>query len=550
MNNLTIIIPFLNEGIEIENTIRSIRETAGTSVNILLINDCSTDEFQYKDIAVKYSCNYYLNAERLGVAASRDIGIAMIETPYFLLLDGHMRFYDSQWVNRLVGELEQNDRVLLCCQTKALNIVDGQLVECANRPISLGASVNFSEKGIFLEAEWLWKNVFELSTATMHDIPCVLGAAYSGSKRYWQYLKGLNGLEFYGSDEVYISIKVWLEGGRCKLLENIEVGHIYREEAPYELDYTYRLYNKLLIAELILPEKIKKSIFARSKATAGNLHTESCMILHQHKAKILEMKSYYQQIFTKDFSHFETLNESVSQHKVKNKDGDAILTQIANYLLVKKNEVNELGFLRGKMGIVLFLNHYAQYSQNIDYRIYAEELLYEIFDEITLELPVNFSTGYCGIGWGIGYLIQLDFIDGDADEVLEDIDLQVMERDPLRINDLSIETGLAGIILYVLSRISSANKNNKQLPFDNAYLSALAQKVDRVLSQANVKNLLNTDIFLEYAVFNSLKTDYNNSMSVFDFMYPFTPEEFNIDNYSIGLAGISGIGIKLILDRI
>lgn len=550
MPQLTLIIPFLNEGIEIENTVRSIRETVGSSVEILLINDSSTDVFQYQEIATKFSCIYHLNTERLGVAASRDLGIAMIETPYFLLLDGHMRFYDSQWVDRLVSELEQDDRVMLCCQTKALNILDGQLVESTNRPSSLGATVNFSEKGIFLEAEWLWKKGLEQSTATMHDIPCVLGAAYAGSKRYWQYLKGLNGLEFYGSDEVYISIKVWLEGGRCKLLEDIEVGHIYRDEAPYDFDYTYRLYNKLLIAELILPERIKKSIFARSKATANNLHTVSCMLLHQNKAKILELKSYYQQILTKDFSHFETLNKSVSEHKVREKDGDAILIQIANYQLDKKNEAKELGLLRGKMGIVLFLHHYAQYSQNIDYRIYAEQLLDELFDEITLELPVNFSTGYCGIGWGIGYLIQMGFIDADADEVLEDIDLQIMERDPLRINDLSIETGLAGIILYVLSRISSANKNNKQLPFDNAYLSALTLKVERVLSQENVDKLLHTDIFLEYNAFRTWKTDYNESMSVFDFMYPFTPEAFNIENHSVGLTGISGIGIKLILDRI
>lgn len=134
MPQLTLIIPFLNEGIEIENTVRSIRETAGSSVEILLINDSSTDAFQYQEIAAMYSCNYHVNTERFGVAASRDLGIAMIGTPYYLLLDGHMRFYDSKWVSRLIDELEQDDRVLLCCQTKALNIVDGQLVESTNRP--------------------------------------------------------------------------------------------------------------------------------------------------------------------------------------------------------------------------------------------------------------------------------------------------------------------------------------------------------------------------------------------------------------------------------
>ena len=33
----------------------------------------------------------------MGVAASRDYGINYCTTPYFLLLDGHMRFYDAAW---------------------------------------------------------------------------------------------------------------------------------------------------------------------------------------------------------------------------------------------------------------------------------------------------------------------------------------------------------------------------------------------------------------------------------------------------------------------
>ena len=43
MNKLTVIIPFLNEGEELGNTLRSIREHADGEVDILVINDASTD---------------------------------------------------------------------------------------------------------------------------------------------------------------------------------------------------------------------------------------------------------------------------------------------------------------------------------------------------------------------------------------------------------------------------------------------------------------------------------------------------------------------------
>lgn len=46
---LTVIIPFLNEGEEVVMTIKSVRETAGDLVDVITINDCSTDGFPYRE---------------------------------------------------------------------------------------------------------------------------------------------------------------------------------------------------------------------------------------------------------------------------------------------------------------------------------------------------------------------------------------------------------------------------------------------------------------------------------------------------------------------
>lgn len=47
-------------------------------------------------------------------------GGSMCKTPYFLLLDGHMRFYKKYWNREIINILENDDRVLLCCQSKVL----------------------------------------------------------------------------------------------------------------------------------------------------------------------------------------------------------------------------------------------------------------------------------------------------------------------------------------------------------------------------------------------------------------------------------------------
>ena len=114
MNNkkkLTIIIPFLNEGKEVYNTVKSIRDHSNMNeVAIILINDASNDKFNYEEIANEFNTEYYTNPSRLGVAASRDLGVKLCKTPYFLLLDAHMRFYNNKWVDRIVSELNDNSK--------------------------------------------------------------------------------------------------------------------------------------------------------------------------------------------------------------------------------------------------------------------------------------------------------------------------------------------------------------------------------------------------------------------------------------------------------
>jgi glycosyltransferase involved in cell wall biosynthesis len=152
--NLTLIIPFLNEKDEVEKTLQSIREhSCKNEIEIILINDASDDGYNYELVSKKYHVNYIVNEKRLGVAASRDLGIALCQTPYFLLLDAHMRFYNNIWVHRIIMELDSDKRTLLCCQTKSLKKDNGLLIEKDNRIKSYGACVEL-HKGEH------WQNLF------------------------------------------------------------------------------------------------------------------------------------------------------------------------------------------------------------------------------------------------------------------------------------------------------------------------------------------------------------------------------------------------------
>jgi len=68
-NKLSVCMSFLNEGEEVGNTVRSIRETAGDSVDIIAVNDASTDSYDYEADLKGLNVHYFVNKRRIGSAA-------------------------------------------------------------------------------------------------------------------------------------------------------------------------------------------------------------------------------------------------------------------------------------------------------------------------------------------------------------------------------------------------------------------------------------------------------------------------------------------------
>lgn len=150
---------------------------------------------------------------------------------------------------------------------------------------------------------------------------------------------------------------------------------------------------------------------------------------------------------------------------------DAFLTRIAYHLILNAGTISNSGLYHGKMGIILFLYEYSRYSNKSNCEEFAGELLNEVCGEIHAGIPIDFADGLCGIGWGIEYLLDHQFLEGDSLEILGEIDTCIMERNLLRIQDQSVETGLTGIGYYIHKHLNSIHKSPREFPFDNAYLA-------------------------------------------------------------------------------
>lgn len=101
--------------------------------------------------------------------------------------------------------------------------------------------------------------------------------------------------------------------------------------------------------------------------------------------------------------------------------------RVLSYWVINSSSVLNLGLFHGKMKLVLFFSVYALCSKNELYNRSAYDLLDEVYEDIHKDVLLNFENELCGIGWAIEFLVQNGYMEGDTDEILEDIDKRIME---------------------------------------------------------------------------------------------------------------------------
>lgn len=219
------------------------------------------------------------------------------------------------------------------------------------------------------------------------------------------------------------------------------------------------------------------------------------------------------------------------------------LKETALYLMLNASFTRDLGLFRGKVGIAIFFAQYAQFTKETIWDDYAGFLLDEIYEDIHTFLPVNFEDGLCGIGYGIEYLVQNGYMEGNTSDILEQVDSRVMERDPERINDYSLEKGLPGVLLYAYMRIISSLLNNRPLPFDTEYLVALSKASECLLQEETDE--LSKKIAIIYCQLEQSKQNNWNPDWLWSYLLRKEQEELPLAEQPLGiLRGVSGTAMR------
>lgn len=545
---LTAIIVFYNEKEEVRNTICSIFDTIEDSVAILVINDCSDDNYDYDRDFKDLNIQYIKNSFRMGSSASKEKGVQCCQTTHFILLDAHMRFYQKGWNIMLLEELRRNPEALMCCQTKVLKKENNGDVTIQKSKKCYGAFVNFGTHSLMPSTTW---NAYPtLLIKQTGYIPCILGASYCASKEYWNRIGGLQGLIGYGCEEPFLSMKVWLSGGYCKLMESIEIGHIYKTTSPYVNRNAQMLYNHLFIAETLFPYEYK----CRAFATAAHLHPDAYAVakdlLKGSEEPIRNVRNIMKNLEVRDFEFIEKLNCQYSQDQLE--DVEHRMQDIQHIVDFNTNQYvmsESLGLYDGNAGLTLLLCLYDKFTGKDLYDRLASKLFTKICEEIHPDkMAMTFKNGMMGIGWTLLYLADHSFIQPeDIQEEIRKIDQNISILNPKSYRDGSFEYGLTGLASYCIARISFGHRHHIPPAFSEYFFKDLQDACDQFLKnnrkQLDIQSMsilmqivhYNPDITIR---FNKLNIDHYLRLS------KFLPR--NSSFWKKGVEGCMGYGINIL----
>jgi len=496
---LSILIPFLNEGEEVKITVSEVRRTIGDGVDIIVVDDCSTDGRDYETELSPYNVLYIRNSENIGSAPSRDVCVEHCITPYFLFLDAHMRFYSNDWAEKIINFLDEDDRRILCAQTRGLKKDEkGNVIDVDGQYDVYGAYMPLMKGNYLPDIKW---NRVEMNPfmKDLDDTAFILGAAYAGSKRYWKYLNGMSGLLKYGCEEQYICLKTWIEGGKVQVMKDVVIGHIYRDKSPYEHCPATMVHNYLWISQMFFTPallcKSQASAFLKNRA----LYDEAYSLFQQRQALFNEQKKYLNSIATKSIDEFIHFQKSLYRRMLELElpVSEEELRQEASMIISHRAKYD--GLMNGKMGQIIWLEHYYKYTGECKWDNAATNLWKKVCQNIEYnQIPIYFANGLFGIGWGLYYLYCQGFIDDVPYKVMQHIDecIEILNLDSLQ--DFTFDK-YGGMLAYCSAHLQFCLSSKRPLPWNESFrkdLKSFASYVSynskdvRIISNAMMCKLL------------------------------------------------------------
>lgn len=228
--SVSIVITAINEGPDLEMTIRSLMPHLRDGDEIVVVDDGSVIRLDHRVLGFRGVCNikYVKHETRRGCAQARATGARVSSGDLLIFVDSHMIF-PKNWLDEMLNAHALHPNAVLCPISS--DIEDDAEVTREGGHWGTNADLyTHPEKG--LTAIWAPLDARDATEAVR--TPSLMGACYAVSRRVLHALGGwAMGLRGWGFDEEFISVRAWLLGYEVRLVPSTHAGHRYtRKPTP------------------------------------------------------------------------------------------------------------------------------------------------------------------------------------------------------------------------------------------------------------------------------------------------------------------------------
>lgn len=286
---------------------------------IIIVDDCSVWE-QAPQVKGMPKTRVIRHKKREGLMIARMNGFkaAVAETVTFL--DSHIECIEG-WLPPLLDEVARNSSTVI---SPVIDIIKDDTLKY----VPAGAGM----RGIFdWQLTFKWKPDDKAGKDGQPYLsPTHAGGLFTISKRYFEYL-GLYdpGMHVWGYENIELSLRVWMCGGRLKIDPCSRVGHIFRSKSPLKNQgENYQQRNKFRTAAVWL-DSYAKRILGNDPQDYGDISEQLAM---RKKLQCHDFQWYLDNVFP---DHAVLTHVTALKHKA---------TKLCLDTLGRNEEGNEIGF--------------------------------------------------------------------------------------------------------------------------------------------------------------------------------------------------------------
>uniref|UniRef100_A0A182KBE2 Ricin B lectin domain-containing protein n=1 Tax=Anopheles christyi TaxID=43041 RepID=A0A182KBE2_9DIPT len=260
-----IVIVFYNEAWSVLlRTVHSVLDRTPTELieEIVLVDDCSTMSHlkaQLEDyIAPLEKVRLVRSAERLGLIRARLLGAKSTTTNIITFLDAHCEVIEG-WLEALIAHVADDETMI------AIPAIDWIHEET----LALNAQNSVKYYGSFdwsLNFQWRSRAERVIKSATNgthpaapYDTPTMAGGLFTIHRTFFERVGWYDeGMQIYGGENMELSFKAWMCGGKLQIVACSRVAHIQKRGHPYlsEIAGSFGLIkrNSIRLAEVWMDE--------------------------------------------------------------------------------------------------------------------------------------------------------------------------------------------------------------------------------------------------------------------------------------------------------